>query len=187
MRSRTWPMLVVLALLGLAACGRAPPPSAPAEPGAPAPGAAAVPATTRAAAIEAAIAGYEIVRGHWERGAERSTYAAYFENGRLRYLDETVAAPGAPARRNRYYYDNGVLFYIAGEVRASTVVGGGAGAVGPSVPVRAEFQGTKTLAAVRVEHYGEVKLAPGEVEALRRQAAELASAATAEEHAPKAP
>ena len=184
MLSRTWPML---ALLGMVACGRAPPPSAPAEPGASAPSAATAPATTRAAAIEAAIAGYETVRGHWERGAERSSYAAYFESGRLRYLDETVAVPGAAPRRNRYYYENGVLFYIAGEVHAASVVGGGVGAVAPSVPVRAEFHGTKTLAAVRVEHYGEVKLAPGEVEALRRQAAELASAATAEEQAPKAP
>lgn len=185
MLSRTWPML---AMLGLVACGgRAPPASAPAAPGAPAPGAATAPAATRAAAIEAAAAADETVRGHWERGAERSTYAAYFEHGQLRYLDETVAVPGAPARHNRYYYENGVLFYLAGEVRAATVVGGGPGAVAPSVPVHLEFHGTKTLAAVRVEHYGEVKLAPAEVEALRRQAAELASAATAEEHAPKAP
>jgi hypothetical protein len=185
MLSRMWPML---ALLAVVACGgRAPPASAPEGPAAPAPSAATAPAAARAAAIEAATAGYEIVRGRWERGAERSTYAAYFENGQLRYLDETVAAPGAPPRHNRDYYENGVLFYIAGEVRAASTVGGGPGAVGPSVPVRAEFHGTKTLAAVRVEHYGEVKLAPAEVEALRRQAAELASAATAEEHAPKAP
>ena len=57
--------------------------------------------------------------------------------------------------------------------------------MGSTVPLRAEFAGARVLSAVRVEHYGEVKLEPAAIEAIRRQGAELASAVISEESAPK--
>jgi hypothetical protein len=172
MRASNW---VIVAALGLAACGgRAPP--APAAPSAPADAAA------RAAALEAAAPGLQKVDGRWQRGAEPSNYSAYFDHGQLRYLDERVQPPRGAPRRNRYYFDDGGLFYFAGEVAAGDI-GGGATALGATVPVQAEFAGAKIVSALRIEHYGAVRLEPAQAAEIRRQAAELASLASTEQHA----
>jgi hypothetical protein len=148
---------------------------AAAPPGAPAPPPAA---EARAAALEAAAPALEKLDGHWQRGEEPSTFAAYFERGQLRFLDERVAPPRAAPRRNRYYFENGRLFYFAGEVPAAATVGGGADARAALVPVSAEFSGQRALSAVRIEHYGPVPLTLPESAAILRQAGELASVAS---------
>jgi len=168
---RTWG-LVLLTALTLGACGGRGP-ATPAAPAAPPPGAAA-----RAEALEAAAATLDKLEGRWQRGAEPSTWAAYFERGQLRFLDERVMPPHGAARRNRYYFENGKLFYFAGEAPASAPVGGGSDARAPTVPVQAEFSGQRTLAAVRVEHYGPVPLTAAEAATVLAQARELASIAT---------
>jgi hypothetical protein len=172
MRASTW---LMAAVLGLAACGgRAPPPAAP--PSAPAD------AATRAATLEAAAPGLQKVDGRSQRGVEPSSYSAYFDHGQLRYLDERVLPPRGAPRRNRYFFDDGRLFYYVGEAAAGGT-GGGVSALGPTVPVQAEFAGAKTLSAVRIEHFGAVRLEEAQAEEIRRQAAELASVAAAEQHA----
>jgi hypothetical protein len=164
--------LGLLLLTALGACGGGGP-ATPATPAAAPPGAAA-----RAQALEAAAATLEKLDGRWQRGAEPSSWAAYFERGQLRFLDERVTPPGGAVRRNRYYFDNGQLFYFAGEAPASATVGGGADARAPTVPVQAEFSGQRALAAVRIEHYGAVPLTAAEAAAILAQARELASIVT---------
>lgn len=180
---------VVLASLGLAACGeRAPPADATAKAPAPAATAAAPPApvagASRAAALEAALPGFMKVDTHRDQGSSRTLLSGYFDKSDLKVLDETVTGQGQATLHNRYYYDGGVAFYFRGEAPAGKI-GGGPGAMGATVPLRAEFQGARVLFAVRVEHYGEVKLEPAAIEAIRRQAAELASVVVSEESAPK--
>ena len=158
--------------LALGACGGRGP-AAPSTQAAPAAGAAA-----RAQALEAAAPALEKLDGRWQRGEEPSSWVAYFERGQLRFLDERVAPPRGAPRRNRYYFENGRLFYYAGESPASEGLGGGGDARAPTVPVTAEYSGQRALAAVRIEHYGPVPLAPAEAAAILRQAGELASIAT---------
>ena len=173
-------ILSVLVLAGVAACG---------APATPPPASAPPPAATmsrsgaaRAEALEGATATYRKVDTHREQGTGRTDLSGYFDHGRLAYLDENISAPGAPARHNRYFFENGQLFYFKGEMQAGKI-GGGPTALGASVPVRAEFAGARTLTAVSIEHYGETRLDAPAVEAIRRQGAELASAITSEEQA----
>jgi len=130
----------------------------------------------RAAALDAAASGYQQVAWQRELPTGRSACVGYFDHGALRLIAETTT--GTARLTNRYYYENGALFYFAGELPAAT--GTGTIAVAPRIPVRAEFRGTITLAAVRVEHYGEVKLGLAEISDIRRRAAALARAAIAE-------
>ena len=174
---------------GLAACGeRAPPAVAPAKAPSPARMAAASPAaatgSARAAALEAALPGLMRVDTHREQGTSRTLISGYFDKSDLKLLDETVTGQGLATIHNRYYYDGGLAFYFRGEAPAGKI-GGGPGAVGATVPLRVEFQGARVLSAVRIEHYGDVKLEPAAIEAIRRQGAGLASAVISEESAPK--
>ena len=190
MRGRNSAIAAMTAMaLGLAACGeRAPPAVAPAKAPLPARMAAAsqAPATgsARAAALEAALPGLMKVDTHREQGTSRTQISGYFDKSDLQVLDETVTGQGQPTIHNRYYYDGGVAFYFRGEALAGKI-GGGPGGMGATVPLRAEFQGARVLFAVRVEHYGDVKLEPAAIEAIRRHGAELASAVVSEESAPK--
>ena len=171
-------ILLALVALGAAACGgsAAPPPaSGPATPTDAAPAA-------RAAALESATTSYHKVDTHREQGTDRTEISGYFDHGQLRFLDENITARGAAARHNRYFFENGVLFYFKGEMPAGRI-GGGPTALAANVPVRAEFAGARTVTAVSIEHYGATALDAPSIEAIRRQGAELASAITSEEQA----
>ncbi|HXQ63238.1 MAG TPA: hypothetical protein VN787_00160 [Steroidobacteraceae bacterium] len=147
------------------------------------PTAAAATGAARAAVIDAAAAGYRRVTWRRDLAPGSSTLVGYFDGGELRLIDETAARPGAPSLRNRYYFVNGALFYFSGE-QPVTAVGAGSAGIAPRVPVRAEFRGAMTLSAVRIEHYGEVRLDPAATSAIRRRAATLASAAAVAATAP---
>ncbi len=173
MRARWTSGGLIVASLVLAACGGRAPPAATAPAGPP-PDAAA-----RAAAIEAAAAQLQKVDGRWQRGQEPSRWSAYFQSGELRFLDERVTPPAGSARHNRYYFEGGRLFYFAGEAPAGRLLGGPA-ADAPTLPVQAEFSGARTISAVRIEHYGPVRLEERDATEIRRQATELASIAMGE-------
>ncbi len=185
MQKQLWPIVFVL---GGLACG-APKTPAPASPP-PAPAAAgtahAERAPERAAKLDAALGTLAKVDTHREDGVRHTSLSGYFRDGQLVVLEETVTGGTAPALHNRYYYEHGLLFYFSGEMPAGAI-GGGPNALGATVPAHAQFEGARTLAAVRNEHYGEVRLDEAAVGAIRRQGAELASAVTSEEQAPKRP
>jgi hypothetical protein len=169
-------LTAILALL-IAGCGQRPPGG-----GAPAtPAAAPAAAAARADAIRAAAAGLPSVTGNRDGPGGTATWRAFFAGDDLRLLEESLADPPRPPLENRYYFERGELFYYAGEQAAQA--GGGAEGAAARVPVLAEFQGARALRAVRIEHYGEVRLEPAPVEALQRRAAELASAARDEHSA----
>ena len=173
--------------LGVASCGeRAPPAAATGKAPLPAmaPAAAPLSPATRAAALEAALPSLMKVDSHRDQGASRTLLSGYFDRSDLKVLDETVSGQGLATIHNRYFYDGGLAFYFRGEAPAGKI-GGGPGAMGATVPLRAEFAGSRVLSAVRIEHYGEVKLEPAAIDAIRRQGAELASAVISEESAPK--
>ena len=176
MQARAW---LIVAVLAVAACGGPAPPGAVPPPAAPA---GAPDAAARAAAIEAGLAGLQKVDGTWQRGADRIAYSAYYANGELRFLEERVTVPGGAPRHNRYYFTAGRLFYFDGAVPAGKL-GGGGDALAPTLPVRAEFQGARTLSAVRLEHYGAVPIGEPAAAEIRRQAAEIATIAASEQRA----
>jgi len=182
--TRRWLLLLAaMPAVVLCACGRAP----PAPPGAaPAARPAAAPATpeARAAALDAATT-LARTDGHWDHGRERVDFSGYFEGRSLRYLVATTSRPGAPPLTNRYYFENGALFYVRGEAPEAGP-GAGPAATLPVVPLRAAFRGAEVLSAVRVEHFGEVRLDAAAILAIRRDAAALASAVTAEHNAAEA-
>src|SRR5260221_13515846 len=171
-------LLIRLAAAVIAACGGK---SAPAVGAAPAAGAAPS-AAARAATLRAAAMQLKPVHGRRDDGGGPADYTGYFEGEQLRYLEEVLVLAGA-LLHNRYFFEDGALFYVSGERAAGASVGGGPTALAPNVELRAEFQGARTLAAVRLEHYGEVPLAASEVAAIRSRAALLAAAATDEWHA----
>lgn len=163
---------LIQATLLATACERAPAPATVPEPAPPTPQRVAAPgAEARAAALRAAAGRYRMLRGRRDHDDYAWEYTAYFEGGQLRYLEAERPAGGASAR-DGYYFEDGALFYFSGLRPVS-----GAGGPAPWVPVRAEFRGALTLSAVRIEHYGEVPLAPAAVAAIRRAAAVLAAAA----------
>ena len=177
---------MTIVALGVVSCGERPPPAA-------ATGQAPLPATAaaaplspaaRAAALQAALPSLMKVDSHREQGTSRTLLSGYFDKSDLKVLDETVTGQGLATIHNRYFYDGGLAFYFRGEAPAGQI-GGGPGAMGATVPLRAEFAGARVLSAVRIEHYGEVKLEPAAIDAIRRQGAELASAVISEESAPK--
>ncbi|HXQ32094.1 MAG TPA: hypothetical protein VN790_09045 [Steroidobacteraceae bacterium] len=171
--------ILVLAAAVASAHGQTAPPAQPARQGSP----AAATGEARAAAFDAAAPGYRQVRWHRDLASGQGACVGYFDRGELRLIEETVARPGAPSLSNRYYFERGALFYFSGEMPA-TAVGAGPAAVAPRVAVRAEFRGAATLSAVRIEHYGEVRLDPAAIADIRRDAATLATATAAERAAP---
>jgi len=174
-----WTSLTILGLAlaaGSASAAPEPPASRAAE-------RAASPAAARADAIRAAAARLPSVRGRRHDATGDTSWRASFDGEELTMIEESVPdAPRAPLR-NRYYFEHGVLFYVSGEQAAATA----SGATGPAprVPVVAEFQGARPVSAVRIEHYGEVKLEPARIAAIQQRAAELANAARAARAAPK--
>jgi hypothetical protein len=132
----------------------------------------------RAREIRAASAQWPKVEGRWTRGDTDSRYVAYFDGGRLRYLEEETNAGKTGARRaNRYWFDDGSLFYYDGEKPSSVPGGDGPGMLPPNVAVVAEFRGADVVRAVAREHYGEKKLDDTTIAGIRRHAAALAGAA----------
>jgi len=172
---------IVLWSLALAAvgCGRQPP--------APAAAPAAPPAASNAAARAAAIRGRSTtllsVTGHRDTLGIDATWRGYFDGNELVLLEERRADPPRPPLENRYFYEHGTLFYFLGEQPAERA--GGAAGPAPRAPLRAEFDGLRAVAAVRIEHYGEVRLTPAEIATIQKRAAELASAARDEQSALK--
>jgi len=170
---------LLLGLAGFAGCGRSPPtpPSPPAA-------ATAADAHARAQQLRAGLPGMKSVHGRRQWPGRASAYQAYFEGRTLRYLEETATDAGGQFQ-NHYYFEATGLFYYTGEQAAAA----DSGAMGPAprVPVIVEWRGAEVVRAVRIEHYGEVPLAAAELAAIRRRAAELASAASDELTATGAP
>jgi hypothetical protein len=175
---RTSLLIVVCALL-LAGCGQRPPPAAAPPPAAPP--AAPAAARVRAQAIAAAVAGRPSVDGHRDGPGGDAAWRAFFAGDELALIEERVADPPRPPLENRYYFENGTLFYFAGQQTAEP--GSGADGAAARVPVLAEFHGAQATSAVRIEHYGAVPLAPGRVATIAARAAELAAAARDEHSA----
>lgn len=160
------------------AAGSTTPSTAATPGGAPAAAPAAPSGETRAREIRAASAQWPKVEGRWTHGDTDSRYVAYFDGGRLRYLEEEMNAGAAGGRRaNRYWFDDGALFYYDGEKPSSVPGGDGPGMLPPNVAVVAEFRGADVVRAVAREHYGEKKLDDATIAGIRRHAAALAGAA----------
>lgn len=196
-----WPVALAGTLAGaLAACGRGPAstnaagdattsatPSATSAATAPA-GATPAPtsaptvdAAARASAIRDASARWPKVEGRWTRGATDSSFVAWFDGGRLRYLEERATLRGGPPLVNRYWFDDApvdrALFYFDGRKPSSVPGGDGPGQLPPTVAVVAEFRGAEVVRAVAREHYGEKKLDDAAIAEVRANAAALAGAA----------
>ncbi|MBS0376030.1 MAG: hypothetical protein JSR73_15730 [Proteobacteria bacterium] len=171
---RKLPMLLLGALLA-AGCGQRPPAPPAAAPPAP------LPASARADAIRAAASGQPAVEGRRDRADGAATWRAVFAGDAPALVEESVAVPGGAPYVNRYYYEQGALFYYAGEQAAEA----GSGAAGPfaRVAVQAEFDGARARRAVRLEHYGPVPLPPALAQAIAARGAELAAAARDEHSA----
>lgn len=166
-------LMLILALLAVG-CGQrpAPPVAAPAP----------VTARARADAIRSAVAAVPSVTGHRDGPGGDAAWRAFYSGDELVLLEESVADPPRPPLENRYYFERGALFFYAGQQPAEV----GSGAAGAArVPVLVEFRGAQATSAVRIEHYGEVRLEPARVAAIRSRAAELASAARDEMSAQK--
>lgn len=171
---------LLLGAVCVGGCGRQPVP-VPAT----APSPARATAEARAERLRAAVADRVPVTGHRQWPGTTSAYRAYFEGSALRYLEETVTEANRGPFQNHYYFDADGLFYYRGEQVAAE----GSGAIGPAprVPVIVEWHGAQVPRAVRIEHYGEDRLPPADVAAIRRRGAELASAAQDEYSARKIP
>lgn len=188
--------VVVAAVLGgvaLQGCGR----SADAPAASAAPSAATAPAATtatgapgaapateapasaekRAEAIREASAQWPKVAGRWTRGDTDSKYVAWFDGDRLAYLEEDMNQGDYGRKQQRYWFDDGALFYYTGEGPSALPGGTAPGSLPPNVPVVAEFRGAQVVRAVSREHFGEQKLDPMLVEGIQRHAAALAGAA----------
>ena len=105
-------------------------------------------------------------------------FRACFQGGDLVYVEERAA--GVPKGQViRYVYDQGARVYYKTE-SAPHATGGGAGAGATRVPVTIEWSPAgEVRRAVRLEHYGEVKLAPDFVVAVRARGDALKAAAVA--------
>lgn len=140
-------------------------------------GDASAPAADRADSIRASAAQWPKVEGRWTRGDTDSRYVAYFDGGELRYLEENMSMGDYGSRQNRYFYEDGALFYYVGEKSSDVPGSTGPGGLPPVVPVVAEFRGPEVVRAVAREHFGEKKLDAALVEGIRRHGAVLAGAA----------
>jgi hypothetical protein len=135
------------------------------------------PAADRADSIRASAAQWPKVEGRWTRGDTDSRYVAYFDGGELRYLEENMSMGDYGSRQNRYFYEDGALFYYVGEKSSDVPGSTGPGGLPPVVPVVAEFRGPEVVRGVAREHFGEKKLDAAIVEGIRRHGAVLAGAA----------
>ena len=168
-------LALALAAIALAAV-------AGAAPTAPIPGSPAS-AETRALGTRSQAKKLPSVKGELQLGAEHSSYTGYLQGEAVVYLDERVTGSDHRTRHRRYYFDNGALYYYEAEA-AATQVGGGATATGPSVPVQVEWNSAgQAVRALRIEHYGPVKLDPQSVSAIVARAALLSKLATEQWHA----
>jgi hypothetical protein len=123
------------------------------------------------------------VKGELQLGADRSRYTGYVQGEAVVYIDEGVTGSDHHTRHRRYYFDNGALYYYEAEI-AATAVGGGSSATNASVPVQVEWNSAgQAVTALRLEHYGPVKLDPEAVNAITSRAALLSKLATEQWHA----
>jgi hypothetical protein len=145
----------------------APPPSVPAVAG-----------ETRAALVRKRAAHDPHVQGKLTLGADLATYRAALEAGKAVYVEERVAVPQRAARVNRYYFAQGVPFFYRGEVPAGVALPGGPTASAPTLAVVVEWnEAGQPVRALRMEHYGPVKLDDATVAAIRSRARLLAGLA----------
>ncbi len=171
---------VAAGLLVLAAASGCSGQQPPATPAAPSQAPAAIDGRARAAQILASLPGLAPVAGRNDRLGPVTPWQAWFAGPELRLIEERPDGRDG-AEPNRYYFERGKFFYFAGEQPAA-VAGGPSGAA-PRASVVVEFRDGQVLRAVRLEHYGEVRLEPEESAAIRARAAELASAARDERSA----
>ena len=139
-----------------------------------APAPAPHPGDVQAGQVVAACAHAPAVTGEDAKGR----YRACFQGGELVYIEEHER--GAPkGSAARYLYEHGALVYFRTGV-APHATGGGVGADAATVPVTIEWSPAgEVRRAVRLEHYGEVKLAPDFVVAVRARGDALKAAAVA--------
>jgi hypothetical protein len=143
----------------------------------------AVSAEYRAHGTRAQAKGLPSVKGELELGPEHSSYTGYLHAGVVVYVDERVTGSDRHTRHRRYYFDNGALYYYEAEA-AATAVGGGPTATGPTVPVQVEWNSAgQAVRALRIEHYGPVKLDSQAVSAIVARAALLSKLAIEQWHA----
>lgn len=158
---------------------------------APPPAAAAVSAETRAALVRKRAAHDPHVQGKLTLGPELASYRAAVEDGRAVFVEERVTVPQRSPRINRYYFAQGVPFFYSGEVPAGSALPGGPAATSPTLAVIVEWnEAGQTVRALRMEHYGPVKLDDATVAALRSRARLLAGLAATQwqaSHASQAP
>jgi hypothetical protein len=164
--------VISLAALALSAVAGAAPPS-------PVSGsAAAAAAESRAHGTRSQAKQLPSVKGELKLGSEHSSYTGYLQGEAVVYVDERVTGSDRHTRHRRYYFDNGALYYYEAEA-AATSVGGGATATGPSVPVQVEWNSAgQAVRALRIEHYGPVKLDAQSVNAIVARAGLLTKLAT---------
>lgn len=79
-----------------------------------------LPATPRAiraavAAVNSHLPRYREVSGQWQGEQTSSMFNAYFDAARLQYVIETAGEDNKGYAVNKYYYDDGVLFYFHGQ------------------------------------------------------------------------
>ena len=161
----------VLMFVAIAGCGeQRPPPPPPAPP----PSAAVPDGSARAERIRASTPGLVSVEGRNDRPGAVALWHGWFDGPELKLIEERPAGRDA-AHPNRYYFEHDRLFYYDGEQQAAA--DSGATSPAPRATVLAEFGGRQVLRAVRIEHYGAIRLLPGESTAIWTRAAELASAA----------
>jgi len=148
-----------------------------------APAAPAASAEVRAHGTRAQAKQLPTVKGELQLGPEHSSYVGYLQGEAVIYVDERVTGADRHSRHRRYYFDNGALYFYEAEA-AATAVGGGATATGPSIPVQVEWNSAgQAVKALRMEHYGPVKLDPQAINAIVARAGLLSKLATEQWHA----
>lgn len=122
--------------------------------------------------------------GTWVSGSDASgRYRACYAGSALVLVEDRP--PGAPkAAAQRYLYADDALVGYRADARPR-VAGGGADASAAAVPVTIDWTAAGDLRrAVRVEHYGEVRVPDAVVERARARGLELQRAARALRPAP---
>jgi hypothetical protein len=167
---------VLAAIVLLAVAGAAASSAAPAS-------AVAASAESRAHRTRAQAKQLASVKGELQLGPEHSSYTGYLQGEAVVYVDERVTGSDRRLRHRRYYFDGGALYYYEADT-AATTVGGGVSATDTSVPVQVEWNSAgQAVKAVRLEHYGPVKLDAQSVNAIVQRAALLEKLAAEQWHA----
>ena len=114
---------------------------------------------------------------HWRAGhAQKSSFRACFIGDKMVLLEERVGQPHKEISM-RYFYGDGVLIGYRG-VRSAGKTGAGSAALSDTVPVLIDWETTgQPRRAVRLEHYGEVRLTAMEIQAIRLRGQQLAQLA----------